>query len=199
MHVIHLFLNQNMHGIYISADVIMLSRDNMLDTIPTLYEEFDVSFELYIQKIFAWQSGKWQSVIRLTNTNNDQGNFGDRLAMVMVHGGLEKIWFISPGNEFPTLGYTHKTAVATEAWIPIRIQQVLVDGGFKLIFWYDGVSVKEFALDLPRVYNDTKIYAGDSFRISITGAIKDLKISTGKLSQTRTLFFSLTLPTTCFF
>ena len=61
----------------------------MVDTIPVLYEEYDVSFDMYINT--GWSSGNYREVFRMTNTENDKGDFGDRLAMLHVHPKFKQV------------------------------------------------------------------------------------------------------------
>ena len=162
----------------LSADVIPISRNNLLDTIPTLYEEFDVSFELYVNNAPAPNAKR--TVIRLTNTNNNKGNYGDRLATVVASGDLTKVFFTSAA-EGVNFHVTHTTAsLPKSTWIAIRVQQAVIEDRFKLIYWFNGVAVRETLIDLPRVYNDTKVFVGDNFKAALLGTVKNLRISTGR-------------------
>ena len=164
--------------LFFSADVIPIASNNLLETIPNLYEEFDVAFDLYIND--GWGPNAWRSVLRLTNTDNDKDNFGDRLAMFMVNGELTKVLFTSAANPSPHVPYSHVTTVPHSRWIPIRIQQKVIEDRFKLIYWYDGTAVKEILMDRPRVYNNTKVLAGDRFKGALSGTLRNLTITTCK-------------------
>ena len=145
-----------------------------MDTIPTLYEEFDITFQLYINRE---RETSFRSILRLTNTVNANGNLGDRIANLEVKGDLSETALSSDSASPSTV--TNSTAVPTETWMPIRIQQAVFDGRFKLMFWVDGKDFGELTMGMPQVYNDTKIYAGDSFKKNMYGTIKNLTISTG--------------------
>ena len=156
--------------------MIPLLRNNSLDTIPTLYEEFDVNFNLYISKE---DQPNWRSVFRLTNTDNQQGNIGDRIALFEVYGDLSKASFYTDAGK-PSKSVLYNSTLASQTWIPVHIQQAVVDGRFKIMFWLDNTSVGELLMDRPQPLSDTKIFAGDPFRIAMPGTIKNLNISTGK-------------------
>ena len=153
----------------------------MIDTIPFLYEEFDINFELYITK--PTSTALYHNVIRLTNTQSNQGSFGDRIVVFEVMGDLSKVNFISDAKPKRSQSVTHTATIPSERWVPIRIQQALLDGRFKIIFYFDSTPVGELLMDRPDVYNETKIFASETFRGRMPGFIKNLKLSTGKIKH----------------
>ena len=161
----------------LSADVIPISRNNLLDTIPTLYEEFDVSFELYVNK--APGTIAKRSVIRLTNTNKDKGNSGERLATIIVSTDLTRVHFSSAAEGPKDTTFKYTTSSLNSTWVTIRFQQAVIDDRFKLIFWYNGVAIRDEVIDKPSVYNNTKVFVGDNFYPPLPGTVKNLVITTG--------------------
>ena len=153
-----------------------LSQDNLVDTIPTLYEEFDISFELYIHK---GQGISRRNVLRLTNTNDEKGNIGDRIVVFEVYGDLSKSILLSDSTKPKSLILNE--AVPSQKWIPIRIQQAVIEGKFQLMFWVDGESAGGLMMDTPQVFNNTRVLLGDSYTTALYGTIKNLTISTGNL------------------
>ena len=119
------------------ADVIPIERNKSIGAIPVLHEEFDISFELYINRA---PTGTWHNVLRLTNTNNDKGNSsGDRIAMIEIHGDMDKM-ILYFGKDRRGGNITHNATIPTKTWIHIRIQQALVNGRYYDHF-YDNQSL----------------------------------------------------------
>ena len=148
----------------------------MIDTIPVLYEEFDITFELYISKAAV---PFWRNVLRLTNTANRQGNIGDRIAMFEVYGDLSKAIFYTDAGQPSIKTVLYNKTVPTQTWIPIQIKQAVVDDRFKMMFWFNDESVGELLMNRPQPLNDTQIFASDSFTGTMAGMIKNLNVSTG--------------------
>ena len=90
--------------------------------------------------------------------------------------------FSTAAEPEPVFTYLHKDTINTATWIPIRMQQTYVDDRFKVVFWYNGVSVKEEFIDKPRRYNNTRIMVGDKHWPAMPGTIKNLKVTTGMIS-----------------
>ena len=158
------------------ADVIPLFKNNLIDTIPVLYEQFDITFELYIHGEIHTN---WRNVLRLTNTNNKQGNIGDRIAIFEVRGDLSEAILTTDAGK-PSKSVLHNKTISAETWIPTRIQQAVVDNRFKMMLWFNNEEVGEILMDRPQLLNDTQIFAGDPYTAVLPGTIKNLNISTGK-------------------
>lgn len=159
---------------------ITLEKNKVLNSanLITLYEEFDVSFELYINAKSAGNS--WFNILRLTSTDENKSPFdkGDRLATVYTRGQLGLIHFSSARDDYQS--YSHTVSLPVQTWIPLRIQQVLDGHNFRLKFSYDGNVVQDYSMNFPTmIYNDTKIYASSGGKL-LNAKIRNLMISTSK-------------------
>ena len=59
----------------------VLKRNNLLYTLPTVGKQFSVSFEVYINNF----GPNWQNILRLTATGSNCCGVGDRVPAVWIH------------------------------------------------------------------------------------------------------------------
>ena len=157
-----------------------LSKGNEILKIPKLYPKFNITFELW--KNGAETGGMLRSVLRLTNTNTETGNFGDHLPAFQVRRHLLGIKLLGARSTSQNYGGTAniKDLIAPATWVPIQIRQDIDAGVFKIMCHIDGNLKIDAQIDrLPPLENVT-VFAGDNFMDPLDAQIKDLIIETGE-------------------
>ena len=157
-----------------------LSKGNAILTIPKLYPKYNITFDLW--KNAKETGGVLKSVIRLTNTNTDTGNFGDHLPALQMRRHLLGIKLF--GARSTTQIYQGpakiKGLISPAEWVPIQIRQDIDGGVFKIMCYIDGqLKINEEIDRLPPLENVT-VYAGDNFMDPLDAQIRDLIVETGK-------------------
>ena len=64
-----------------------LTRGNYVWSTPEWSEEFRIDFDIIVEMDF---SNDWTNAFRVTNTEDNHGNFGDRITALFVKGGGSK-------------------------------------------------------------------------------------------------------------
>ena len=153
-------------------------------TIPKLYPTFEITFELYANtKIQGDQS--WASILRLTNTDQDSGNYGDHQPALMSWKNLKKIRYkFNTGHPKQWHQDVFKQAdiFLPSTWTPVRVKQGIDGDIMKISFEVDGTNTwtDEDPIDLLPVLENVHVYAGDDFLDPLDGKIRNLTIVTGK-------------------
>ena len=104
----------------------VLKKNNLLYTVPTLSKQFTVSFDVYINKFVSYQS-----ILRLTSTDVNCCNLGDRVPGVWIYGGKFYISFALNGNANKVY---HGTVAKAGEWISVKISQNLINSKVGVYF-----------------------------------------------------------------
>ena len=147
-----------------------------------MHEVWEVSFQFYIA---LFETGQKKCLLRLTNTETNDGHEGDRIPAIFLHNENQQleVQFGLDGSD--NYNYLHKDKTSAKTWHNITVQRVLEKGEFymrailneemlfdrRLLFW-------------PSTFDNVKVYVGDQFfPPAIRGWIDQLNITTGKTNS----------------
>ena len=71
---------------YHSNGTITVSKENLIETIATWGPEFYLYLNFFVHSFNPKPDGYYGEVLRITNTNNNYGNFGDRIPAIFTNG-----------------------------------------------------------------------------------------------------------------
>ena len=153
-------------------------------TIPKLYPTFEITFSLYANTQINGDTN-YGSILRLTNTNQDSGNYGDHQPALMSWKSLRRFRYkFNWGHpkEWHQDVFEGADIFLPSTWTPVRIKQGIDGDIMKLSFEVDGTKTwtDEDPVDLLPVLENVNVYAGDDFNDPLDGKIRNLTIVTGK-------------------
>lgn len=149
-----------------------------MKTIPILYETWEVSLQLYIA---LFETGI-KSILRLTNTDTDWGNTGDRLLAVFMDSEVQQLDIFYQVRD-KSFRYKHTNQLSANTWYNLTMRQDFDRGEFIIRIFIDGDMIYEDPVYqyLATTYADVKVYAGDMhFPPSILGWMDELNVTTGR-------------------
>ena len=157
-----------------------MSQGNLIKTIPTLFPDYEISFEIY-----PTTPNHEDSIIHLTTTDNDCCNFGDRVPGVWFHYVNTKLVIIIQnaiswnGNDHT--GVTTNEAVPLNQWTEIKIKQSFQSD---LTYLYElSMNGQVYHCETntsPQEWSNVKVYAADPWYDAATASIRNFKIKTAK-------------------
>ena len=119
----------------------LLRKDNLVATLSSWGDYFEVSLELWIES-FA-QSRTWTEVFRFTATEIDCCSAGNRIPALFVN----KAGFIYATSQVGSDGDFHKSFnIKPKTWTMVQIKQypengkVIINLVFNLALFFDGLS-----------------------------------------------------------
>ena len=146
-----------------------------------MFQTWEISLQLYIS---LFETGGLRSILRLSNTDTDSNNIGDRIFAVFLHEETQELRFYYDVKDEPVLFafYGHVDKISANTWYTLRVEQVFDRGEFMLRIFLDGEMIKERALKYtPTTYDNVVVYMGDQFYPSpISGYVDQLNIKTGR-------------------
>merc|ERR1719153_1550486 len=146
---------------------LVIKRNNLLYTLPALGKQFNLYFEVYINKF----GPNVQNILHFTSTGNNCCNVGDRIPGVWAveHGYLHISYALNGnGNQFG------EVAVRSREWISVQISQTLINNRFVYEIRINSKSVYKLDNNRAQVFKNVKVYAGDNFHPPIDGKIRRL-------------------------
>jgi len=155
-----------------------LSKNNLLTTLPVLYRDWDVTFDI---KPSEFTPG-WKNIIHLT-TGQDLAEHGSRTPAVWFHyqpsGKLNRFYISSDvsGNK----DHIHTTKlVPLNKWITVRITQFQSGqrGQYEYSIFLDGERVYKVTNTWATVSRKVKVYASSPWYDAQKGKIRNLVINT---------------------
>jgi len=152
------------------SDVVVLKKNNLLKTLPTIGKQFTVSFDVYINKFGTG----WQSILHLTSTGNNCCNWGDRVPAVWI-SHEKKFHILAALNGQGNAGY-HGTVAKTGEWISVKISQTLINSKFVYEIKINGQSVYKVENKRAQEFKNVKVFAADNFYNALDGSIRGLSI-----------------------
>ena len=163
----------------ILASSITFQKDQVVLTIPTLYEEYQIDFKLTFTDRGS-DSGV-HTIIRLTNTNSKGNDPGDGVPVFQAKSKLNKVYLKTRNN---VNAYTDQKNHKLDKNVKqsIQIKQEITNGGFNLVLIDDGTTVfnEVFVDDYPNEHTNISVYVTDSFSTAFPAIMEDLVITTSK-------------------
>ena len=156
-----------------------LTRGELLTTIPNLYKEYEVKFEVMP---FRFPSG-WSSLIHLT-IDGDHGKYGERNPAIFVYGSSPPFLTVASavnGNVNEHKNYTGINGIvgiSTNIWIKITVAQKLEHEYYNYTVKIDNNLIYSAENKEPVDLTDVKVYASDPWYVPLNGYIRRLEIST---------------------
>ena len=114
----------------------VLKRNNLLYTLPTLGKQFSVSFEVYINKF----KPNWQNILHLTATGSNCCGVGDRVPVVWIHEN-RNIYICHTLNEVGNK--CANVAVGSGEWISVQISQRYINSKARGHFFENKFSYQQ--------------------------------------------------------
>ena len=106
-------------------DYELITKDNLVATLPSWGDQFDVSLELWIESFTPSNSNGWSELLRFTATNKDMGSAGDLIPAIFAH----KDGYIHVTSQVGTNGNAHKNFnIKTQTWTKVEIKQYQENG-----------------------------------------------------------------------
>ena len=106
-------------------DYELITKDNLVATLPSWGDQFDVSLELWIESFTPSNSNGWSELLRFTATNKDIGSAGDRIPAIFANTNGN----IYVTSQVGTSGNAHKNFnIKTQTWTKVEIKQYQESG-----------------------------------------------------------------------
>ena len=103
----------------------LITKDNLVATLPSWGDQFDVSLELWIESFTPSNSNGWSELLRFTATNKNHGSAGDRIPAIFAN----KAGFIHVTSQVGTNGNAYKNFnIKTKTWTKVEIKQYKENG-----------------------------------------------------------------------
>ena len=141
----------------------------------TLYKIYSITFDVYLTQ---FQPKEHKGIIRLTNTDGNWGEPGDRIMGVWTddtESDSSKPLYIAGAGSF----FITKTLYSLNQWIHVDIRQVLRDGSFFYIVTINNKTEHEVENKEPQVHEDLVLYTSDRFHEAAVGVIRNINITSG--------------------
>ena len=106
-------------------DYELITKDNLVATLPSWGDYFDISMELWIGSYSGANKNGWTELLRFTATNKDCCSAGDRIPAIFAH----KNGFIHVTSQVGTNGNAYKNFnIKTQTWTKVEIKQYQENG-----------------------------------------------------------------------
>ena len=167
-------------------------------TIPKLYPTFEITFELYANKDPNGDKD-FGSILRLTNTDQNSGNYGDHQPALRSWKNLKRFQYKFTRGVPKTWHqdvFGGVDVFLPSTWTPVRIKQGIDGDTMKISFEVDGTYSwkNEEPVDVLPVLENVIVYAGDDFNDPLDGKIRNLTIVTGKRNLCEIFWSTVTPP-----
>ena len=106
-------------------DYELITKDNLVATLPSWGDQFDVSLELWIESFTPSNSNGWSELLRFTATNKNHGSAGDRIPAIFANKN-GNIYVVS---QIGTNANANKNfSFKTKTWTKVEIKQYPENG-----------------------------------------------------------------------
>ena len=183
--------NVSFYG-FVPSEELELTKGNLLTTIKSVFKEFYVGFEFFINR----HTSEYRSIVHLTVGAN-RGQDGDRIPMILLDT-RNRLYVVCPINDHREHLYTHNIPMKIGQWYKLVVEQILIEekvNNFKLRlvslyqfqYFYqinlDGVLIHSVENKKPKIFDDVRVYAPNPWQTSLNGKIKNLEITERSQSQ----------------
>ena len=150
--------------------------NHLVDTIPILYPEFEIS-----ANIFPLGELSGMSNIFHLSTGDDVAKYGDRTPGVWFHSGSTKLHICgavkNKKDYCPSHGSTGKLPV--NEWSQIRVtQNIQSDGSFLYAIWVNDKMVHSVTNNWPQEFKNVKVYNSDPWYQPAYAKVENIIIHT---------------------
>ena len=146
-------------------------------------EEFEVSFDLYLNSKRTDSAEGHFRIFRLTNTTNDNGNHGDRIIRLVAvnrENNDNRFRFLFSVGDDPNYVFKTDTGLPILEWIHVKVKQVNVSGTYKLQVFINDSMLHEVDNPSPNVYRNVTAYANEPYSRPADGTLINLRILPGE-------------------
>ena len=106
-------------------DYELITKDNLVATLPSWGDQFDVSLELWIESFTSANKNGYTELLRFTATDKDCCSAGDRIPAIFAN----KNGYIHVTSQVGTNGNANKNInIKTKTWTKVKIKQYLENG-----------------------------------------------------------------------
>ena len=103
----------------------VITKDNLVATLPQWGNHFDISLELWIESFTSTNKHGWSEILRFTSTNNNCCSAGDRIPAIFAN----KNGFIHVTSQIGTNGNAaFNFRVKTKTWTKVEMKQYQENG-----------------------------------------------------------------------
>ena len=154
------------------TDEAQIVKNNLVATIPRLYKEFDVSFEVFPT---GFLTGSYpDSIIHMT-IGPDQGKYGARTPGIWFNSNKLHIdGAVNGQNEYNLLS---PKGYALDTWLKIKVGQYLSNNAYRYIIQVNDEVLLSTVNTKPAVFDDVKVYVGSPWWDPQAGKIRKLVIN----------------------
>ena len=164
-----------------------ITHNTTIRTIPTLLETWEVSLQFYIT---LFETGGLKNILRLTNTDTNSGNLGDRILAIWMRAESKQLHVYSeishPPHNPPDLyiinQFIHTDPLSANTWYNLTVRQFFDRGEFLLRVFLNEEQIHERLVRYtPKTYTNVTVYVSDQFNPpAIMGWVDNLTITTGR-------------------
>ena len=155
------------------AGELQLRKDNLLDTIPRLGKEWQISFDF---KPENYDDSGYTSILHLT-IGDDYTTFGDRIPAIFYHSGKGLHVTTALGDD---LSYHEDIMpkLPLNKWSYILVSQIKSGAVTNFSIEASGAAPFSVPNPLPMEFSDVKVFASDPWWDTQPGSIRGLIIKT---------------------
>ena len=173
-------LHGNHYTPYLEDTAAIIKKGHVIKTGLTLHKIYSITFDVYFTQFLF---GKHENIIRLTNTDGNCCNPGDRIMGVWIDktkSDSSKQLYIALNDMDGTRNYfITKTSYSLNQWIHVDVRQVLRDGSFFHIVTIDNKIEYEKKNKQPQDHENVIVYTSDTFFDAAVGMIQNINITSG--------------------
>ena len=113
------------------AIVPWITKDNLVATLPSWGNHFDISLELWIESYTSTNIYGWSEILRFTSTNQNCCSAGDRIPAIFAN----KNGYIYVVSQVGTNANAYKNVkIKTKTWTKVEIKQYQENGQVDISF-----------------------------------------------------------------
>jgi len=150
---------------------LQLKKNNLLATLSSVWEEYYVSFEMWIDKNTP---GDWTNVLHLTNGGNI-GKHGDRVPAFFLYRNTQL--HVASSVNGNSNYHINQNGFKLKKWYRIEVQQVYKGGKFHYQIKLDGKLIHNTVNTKASSFKNVRVYASDNWYPAVNGKIRNLVVS----------------------
>ena len=148
-----------------------MKRNTLLATLPTLTNEWKVSFEF---KPTSYKINGFAQILQLTK-GGKTGNIGDRTPALWIHKS-KGVYVVTTLNGKANVGKYFDMKPPRDDWTTVEISQVKKGSKFMFSLILRGQTVWTVENKDPREFSDVQVFASSPWNVAQAGSIRGFKI-----------------------
>jgi len=144
---------------------IVLSQNNLIDTIVDPPKYFTLTYKLYPNGI----ENTWASILRFTGSNNNCCNWPDRWLMMKFRPNNYEMHFVA-GTTVSGNAHIDKNGIVGNTWNEVKVEAI----GDKISLYINDELKGSLSNSNRPILPEVKVWAGDKFHRAANAKISDL-------------------------